>query len=144
MSKTRILGIVLAIGLIVGSASVQWGGPVAEYAGQAWSAIYGGKPSQAIVVRESGDPKSLTQSQVAWINDPKLRASCKTAGIQFLVADPGDIDRDGKTPQETKAAIDRAIAKGLPRLILVGPRGGITDFVLPADDAAIRLRLGVQ
>jgi hypothetical protein len=116
------------------------GGVVLDYGPD----LFGGTPKVAVVVRESADAAKLSQSQIAWINSPALRRDAAKAGISYLVADPNDVDRDGNTPAITKTAIERAKIKGIPRLVLIGPRGGVSDFVLPATEADARKRLGVK
>lgn len=137
----HILAIALAVGLILGGVAIDYGPSLDSLPGI--SSLYGGKPSKAIVVRESGDAINLSQAQIAWIMSPALRADCRAAGIAFHVVDPQEADRDGNTPADLKAAIAKAESKGLPRLILVGTRGGLTDYVLPENEAAARKRLGI-
>ena len=94
---------------------------------------------KAIVVLESGDPNLLTKEQIAWLMSKKFRTDCKVAGIDFHpFVDPQEQDRDKKTPAELAPAIELATKRGLPRLILVGASGGLTDFVVPTDETAAR------
>jgi hypothetical protein len=139
-----LYAIIAGLALLFGSFGVQYGpsayDSVAEWSGLAAS----GKPVQAIVVRESLTVKTdFTSAQVAMLNSPKLRADAKVAGVAFLVVDPDVKDATGKTPAELTPAIERAKAKGLPRLITVGTRGGLMDYIVPTDEAAMRTRLGV-
>ena len=133
---------VIAIGLILAGVQIDYGPPIADWPGVAWLWA-ADKPTRAIIVRESGDPLKLTTEQTAWIMSPKLRADCKAAGIKFYIVDPDEKDRDGKTPAELAPAIKRAVDKGLPRLILVGVRGGLQDYVLPTDEQAARKKIGI-
>jgi hypothetical protein len=132
----------IAVGLMLAGCYIQFP-PVQEYAGQAVSWLYASKPVTAVVVRETADAAKLTKEQIAWLSSPKLRADCKTAGVQFLVVDKDLVDAAGKTPPALAPAIERAKKAGLPRLILVGSRGGITDYALPATESDARKRLGI-
>jgi hypothetical protein len=102
-----------------------------------------GKPVMAVVVVESSEATKLPKEVVAWINSPTLRKDCRASGLAFYQVDPDVKDRNGNTPTELAAAIKLAKTKGLPRLILVGPKGGVTDFVLPPDETSARKRLGL-
>lgn len=128
-----------AAACIITGAAIDYGPTLDSVPGLSWFAA--SKPALAIVVRESGDPLAITKAQAAWIMSPELRADCKAAGIAFYAVDPDVKDKTDNTPKELAAAIQRATAKGLPRLILVGSKGGITDFALPADEAAAHKRI---
>jgi hypothetical protein len=141
MTTIRTFGWVVAIGLLIAGGVVQSGLPVADWVTAAWSSLYESKPVVAVVVRESADTAKLTKEQIAWIGSPALRAAAKAAGVQFLVVDPDVVAADGKTPTALAPAIELAKKKGLPRLILIGSRKGLTDYVLPADEAAATKRI---
>jgi hypothetical protein len=105
---------------------------------------FASKPKTAIVVRESADAAKLTKEQIAWLASPKIREDAKKAGLTFLIVDPDVKDKAGNTPADLAPAIAKAKAAGpLPRLILVGPRGGLTAYALPANDSTARARLGL-
>jgi hypothetical protein len=144
----------LAICCFVVGFGVQFQETLTPYASQVWEysgdlfaqVVYGeSKPVGAVIVYEKGNADKLTTDQLNWIMDKKLRSDCKAKGFQFAVADPDDKDKEGNCPPKAIAPyVKRAIEKGLPRLVLIGPRGGITDFVLPANETDARKRLGVQ
>jgi hypothetical protein len=138
----RKLGWIAVVVLLLAGATIQSGVPISEYAGQAWSWVYSSKPVGVIVLVESSDMAKLTKEQVAYLSDPKLRADMKAAGLKFAKVDPNTVDATGKTPPEFVKAIALAGDK-LPRLVLVGSRGGCTDYVLPIDEASFRKRVGL-
>ncbi len=123
----------IAYGLVGDRITIQW---------PEWG--FSGKPKIAVVVAETGDYAKLKPSQVSWIRDPKLREACKAAGFAFCVVDPNQQDKDGNTPKSLSDAIEKAKKAGLPRLAIVGPKGGVTIYALPVDDNAARERLGVK
>ena len=135
-----IVALLLGVGLTPPATFNAWQDTAVGWTGLAAAS----KPTMAIVVRESSTVKAdFTKEQIAMLNSPKLRADAKTAGITSLVIDPDVKDAKGQTPAELSPSIERAKAKGLPRLILVGSGGGLTDYVPPVDEAACRKRLGV-
>lgn len=137
-----ILGIIAAACIAIGIAG-QSGVDLPTVAEQAWSWVRPSSgPVGVIVVIESADMAKLTKEQVACLSDPKLRADMKAAGLKFAKVDPNTVDATGKTPPEFVKAIALAGDK-LPRLVLVGSRGGCTDYVLPPDEASFRKRVGL-
>jgi hypothetical protein len=141
MTTIRKFGWVVAIGLLIAGGVVQSDLPVADWVATAWSSLYESKPVVAVVVRESADAAKLTKEQIAWIGSPALRKAAKDAGVQFLVVDKDVVDATGKTPPDLAPAIELAKKKGLPRLILIGSRKGLTDYVLPATEADAKRRI---
>jgi len=141
----RFFGWILAVGLIVGGVWKDYGPPLPDVAMPSWIEWCFGasKPVMAVVVAESSQPQLLTAAQTAWLISPKLRADAKAKGLDFHLVDPNQTDRDGKTPAELAPAIALAVKRGIPRLILVGPRGGLTDFLVPKDEATARARLQI-
>jgi hypothetical protein len=100
------------------------------------------KPAGVVVVVESSAVNALTQAQIAWLQSPKLRADLKAAKIAFARIDPDVKDKSGNTPAAYVPILARVKSK-LPRVVLIGPRGGLTDHPLPADEAAARKLFGM-
>lgn len=128
--KWTLIGCIIAIALMRGL----------DYAPEAFGVS---KPQTVVVVRESADTIKLTKEQIAYLGDPKIRTDAKAVGIQMLVLDPDIQDATNKTPEQFVKAIELAKQKGLPRLIFIGVRGGVTAYVLPATEADFRKRLGI-
>ena len=146
MTKLKSFAWTVALACIVYGGLGVAGYPPGQLVEQAWESVgslWQSKAAIAVVVRESSDPKALTTAQTARLMSPGQRKDAKSAGVQFLVCDPDETDKEGNTPADLVSAIERAKAKGLPRLILIGPRGGITDHPLPADESAARTRIGI-
>jgi hypothetical protein len=138
----KIFGWILAACLLLAGAAIQAELPIGQYADTAIGWVYLSKPVGVIVIAESADMAKLTSAQVAYLADPKLRADMKAAGLLFAKVDPDVKDASGKTPEAFVKAIALAGGK-IPRLVLVGSRGGVTDYLLPVDEAAFRKRVGI-
>jgi thiol-disulfide isomerase/thioredoxin len=119
------------------------GGGAVKYYGDGGGISVNTKPVKVFVVRESEDDITLTVAQLAWIKSPKFAADCKAAGIEFHAIDQHLKGLDSKTPKELVPIIDRAKAKGIPRIVLVGSGGGLSDYPVPATEADAKTILGI-
>lgn len=131
---TRTKWLLVAVLLAALGATAQFGPGLTSF---------DGSPVRAVVVRESADVAKLTQDQIAWMNSKQLRMDAKAKGITLQVVDPDVQDANKQTPADLAPAIAAAQKVGLPRIVLVGPRGGTTVYPLPATEADARKRLGL-
>lgn len=134
-AKLKAFGWLVALGLVVSGVAVNWGEPIAGYAGQVWSSITPVQtPARAVIIHETAASKPLSQAMVEVL--------AKAPGLGIAVWDKDVLGPGRKPSEEAKPFLVAAEGKPLPQLVLQWPSGSLTSKACPETLALLKKEVG--